>query len=68
MRTALEQYRAILDRIDAAELAAGRKNGSTQLVAVTKTFEAADILPVIGPVIASSAKIVSRKHRANGRR
>jgi len=47
MRTALEQYRAILDRIDAAELAAGRKNGSTQLVAVTKTFEAADILPVI---------------------
>jgi pyridoxal phosphate enzyme (YggS family) len=42
-----ERLKAVLARIDASAREAGRDPASVQLVAVTKTFGAADILPVI---------------------
>lgn len=47
MNEAAANYRKILGRIRMAEAAAGRKTGSTTLVAVTKTFDAQDIAPVL---------------------
>src|SRR5512134_3354033 len=46
-QTTQERLKAVLARIDAAAREAGRDPPSVQLVAVTKTFGAADILPVI---------------------
>ena len=45
--TAPERLAEIRARIAAAEKAAGRPAGSVRLIAVSKTFEAPDILPVI---------------------
>jgi pyridoxal phosphate enzyme (YggS family) len=45
--TAPERLREIRARIEAAEKTAGRPAGSVRLIAVSKTFEAPDILPVI---------------------
>ncbi|KTR02684.1 alanine racemase [Aureimonas ureilytica] len=45
--TAVDRLHAIEARIRAAEAEAGRAAGSTQLVAVSKTFEAEEIRPVI---------------------
>jgi pyridoxal phosphate enzyme (YggS family) len=42
-----ERLKAVLARIDASAREAGRDPAGVQLVAVTKTFGAADILPVI---------------------
>ncbi len=47
MSEAAGKYREILGRIRSAETAAGRPAGATTLVAVTKTFDAADIEPVL---------------------
>lgn len=47
MSEAVEQYRAILGRIDRAAQAAGRVPSAIRLVAVTKTFSGEEILPVI---------------------
>ena len=47
MTTTLERYQDIVGRIALAEKTAGRKAGSVQLVAVTKTFDTVDIMPVI---------------------
>jgi hypothetical protein len=47
MAKTLEHYQDIVRRIGEAERTSGRKAGSTQLVAVTKTFDADAILPVI---------------------
>ena len=41
------RYREIAERIARAEHAAGRREGSVRLVAVTKTFGAADIEPLL---------------------
>jgi PLP dependent protein len=46
-QTTQDRLKAVLARIDAAAREAGRDPASVQLVAVTKTFGAADILPVI---------------------
>ncbi|WP_062230244.1 YggS family pyridoxal phosphate-dependent enzyme [Aureimonas sp. N4] len=45
--TAVDRLHSIKARIRAAEAEAGRAAGSTQLVAVSKTFEAEEIRPVI---------------------
>jgi pyridoxal phosphate enzyme (YggS family) len=45
--TAPERLAEIRARVSAAETAAGRAAGSARLIAVSKTFEAPDILPVI---------------------
>jgi len=47
MANAVEQLFAVKARIAAAEREAGRDAGAVTLVAVSKTFEAADIRPVI---------------------
>ena len=47
MTTTLERYQDIVGHIALAEKTAGRKAGSVQLVAVTKTFDTVDIMPVI---------------------
>jgi len=47
MTTAAQALSSIKSRIAAAELAAKRPAGSTNLIAVTKTYAAADILPVL---------------------
>ncbi|ANT48891.1 YggS family pyridoxal phosphate-dependent enzyme [Mesorhizobium amorphae] len=47
MASAVEQLFAVKARIAAAEREAGRDAGAVTLVAVSKTFEAADIRPVI---------------------
>ena len=44
---AVEGLSAVLDRIAVAEAEAGRPGGSVQLVAVSKTFDAETIRPVI---------------------
>jgi pyridoxal phosphate enzyme (YggS family) len=45
--TAPERLAEIRARVATAEMAAGRPSGSVRLIAVSKTFEAPDILPVI---------------------
>ncbi|WP_181703438.1 YggS family pyridoxal phosphate-dependent enzyme [Chthonobacter albigriseus] len=45
--TAADRLRAIRDRLEAATRDAGRPAGSATLIAVSKTFEADDIRPVI---------------------
>ncbi len=45
---AVERYLAIKERVWRAVLARGREPASVKLVAVTKTFPAAEILPVLG--------------------
>jgi pyridoxal phosphate enzyme (YggS family) len=47
MASTVEQFFAVKARIAAAEREAGRDAGAVTLVAVSKTFEAADIRPVI---------------------
>lgn len=47
MASAIEQFFAVRERIAAAEREAGRNAGSVTLVAVSKTFEADAIRPVI---------------------
>ncbi|MET3522527.1 MULTISPECIES: YggS family pyridoxal phosphate-dependent enzyme [unclassified Mesorhizobium] len=47
MTSAVEQLFAVKARITAAEREAGRNQGAVTLVAVSKTFEAASISPVI---------------------
>ncbi|MEC9344385.1 MAG: YggS family pyridoxal phosphate-dependent enzyme [Pseudomonadota bacterium] len=47
MSGSIGQYRDIVQRIQAAEAMSGRKPGTTALVAVTKTFGAESVLPVI---------------------
>ncbi|RWF41486.1 MAG: YggS family pyridoxal phosphate-dependent enzyme [Mesorhizobium sp.] len=47
MTSAIEQLFAVKARIAAAEREAGRNQGAVTLVAVSKTFEAASISPVI---------------------
>ena len=47
MASAVEQFFAVKTRITAAEREAGRDAGSVTLVAVSKTFEADAIRPVI---------------------
>ncbi|MFO1186864.1 MAG: YggS family pyridoxal phosphate-dependent enzyme [Alphaproteobacteria bacterium] len=47
MTTILARYRAVLDAIAAAELKAGRPAGSVTLVAVSKTFGAEAIRPLL---------------------
>lgn len=47
MSTAPERLAEIRTRVAAAETAAGRPTGAVRLIAVSKTFEAPDILPVI---------------------
>jgi pyridoxal phosphate enzyme (YggS family) len=47
IETAPERLAEIRARVAAAEMAAGRPSGSVRLIAVSKTFEAPDILPVI---------------------
>ncbi len=43
----IERYRKVIENIARAEAKAGRSPGSVRLVAVSKTFEAGDIRPVI---------------------
>jgi PLP dependent protein len=45
--SAPERLAEVRSRIAAAETAAGRSNGSVRLIAVSKTFESQEILPVI---------------------
>ncbi len=45
--TAVDRFRDVLSSIQAASLAVGRNAGSVQLVAVSKTFDADHIRPVI---------------------
>jgi pyridoxal phosphate enzyme (YggS family) len=47
MTDAVARLRAVIDAIGKAEINAGRPAGSVALVAVSKTFSAADIRPVI---------------------
>lgn len=47
MGDAVQQFFAVKAKIDAAEREAGREAGAVTLVAVSKTFDAADIGPVI---------------------
>lgn len=47
MNGQIGRYRTVMDRIAGAEARAGRPAGSVRLVAVSKTFEAGDIRPVI---------------------
>jgi pyridoxal phosphate enzyme (YggS family) len=47
MSDAVQQYLAVKARIAAAEQEARRQPGAVTLVAVSKTFDAADILPVL---------------------
>ncbi|AZV19219.1 YggS family pyridoxal phosphate-dependent enzyme [Mesorhizobium sp. M7A.F.Ce.TU.012.03.2.1] len=47
MGDAVQQFFAVKAKIDAAEREAGRETGAVTLVAVSKTFDAADIGPVI---------------------
>lgn len=47
MNGQIGRYRMVMDRIAGAEAKAGRPAGSVRLVAVSKTFEAGDIRPVI---------------------
>jgi pyridoxal phosphate enzyme (YggS family) len=47
MSDAVKQYEEVRAKIAAAERAAGRDSGAVTLVAVSKTFEAPDIRPVI---------------------
>jgi hypothetical protein len=47
MNGQIGRYRTVMDRIAGAEAKAGRPAGSVRLVAVSKTFEAQDIRPVI---------------------
>lgn len=47
MNGQIGRYTQVMDRIARAEAEAGRPAGSVQLVAVSKTFEAGDIRPVI---------------------
>lgn len=46
-RTATERLSSVRDNIDKAEAEYGRPRGSVSLIAVSKTFEAADIRPVL---------------------
>ncbi len=46
-QSAPDRLAAIRQRIVQAEIAAGRTSGSAQLIAVSKTFEPEDIIPVI---------------------
>ncbi|TJU93351.1 MAG: YggS family pyridoxal phosphate-dependent enzyme, partial [Mesorhizobium sp.] len=47
MGDAVQQFFAVKAKIAAAEREAGREAGTVTLVAVSKTFDAADISPVI---------------------
>ncbi|TIU95386.1 MAG: YggS family pyridoxal phosphate-dependent enzyme, partial [Mesorhizobium sp.] len=47
MASAVEQFFTVKAKITAAEREAGRQAGAVTLVAVSKTFDAADISPVI---------------------
>ncbi|RUV11703.1 YggS family pyridoxal phosphate-dependent enzyme, partial [Mesorhizobium sp. M5C.F.Ca.IN.020.32.2.1] len=47
MASAVEQFFTVKAKITAAERGAGRQAGAVTLVAVSKTFDAADISPVI---------------------
>ena len=47
MNDAVSRLEIVRSRIAAAEAEAGRLRGAATLVAVSKTFEASDILPVI---------------------
>ncbi|RUU80288.1 YggS family pyridoxal phosphate-dependent enzyme [Mesorhizobium sp. M7A.F.Ca.MR.362.00.0.0] len=47
MGDAVQQFFAVKAKIAAAEREAGRETGAVTLVAVSKTFDAADIVPVI---------------------
>jgi PLP dependent protein len=47
MQDSVERLNSVIQTIAAAEKEAGRKNGSVTLVAVSKTFDAPDIRPVL---------------------
>ena len=65
--SAAEKLGLVRDAIAAATKDAGRAPGSTKLIAVSKTFEAAAFAPLSPPATASLAKTGCRKPRPNGR-
>ena len=62
-----ERYLAIKERVWRAAEACGREPAAVKLVAVTKNFEAADILPVLRQGHRISARTACRRPCTNGR-